>query len=165
MARTIPKDGRPLLDIFTRLTNDRLRNCNWLPPIGQFFFCQPIRLRPLLPPPGWDSRPGLPWLESAPRLISPYMYKIDTVYQLFIWLTDWLYYSGLINFIGIKAKCCHLKNWPLKEVLGRCLSELIDWRYSQACWIVGIFDRALYTVAPLSLSLVQLSPSSTSLCE
>ncbi len=37
---------------------------------------------------------------------------------------------GLINYINTIAKCRHLKNW----LCGRCLSEFIDWRYSQSCW-------------------------------
>ncbi len=26
------------------------------------------------------------------------------------------------------------KNWPIKGLCDRCLSEFIDWRYSQSCW-------------------------------
>jgi hypothetical protein len=37
---------------------------------------------------------------------------------------------GLINFIDTKAKCRHLN----KILCRRCLSEFIDWRYSQSCW-------------------------------
>jgi hypothetical protein len=29
----------------------------------------------------------------------------------------------LINYIETKAKCCHLKNWPVKGLCARCLSE------------------------------------------
>ncbi len=35
---------------------------------------------------------------------------------------------GLINYIDTKA------NWPVKGLCGKCLSEFIDWRYSQSCW-------------------------------
>jgi len=42
--------------------------------------------------------------------------------------------DGLINYIDTKAKCRHLKNWPVKGLCGRCLSEFIDRRYSQSCW-------------------------------
>ncbi len=30
---------------------------------------------------------------------------------------------GLLNYIDTKAKCRHLKNWPVKALCGRCLSE------------------------------------------
>ncbi len=40
----------------------------------------------------------------------------------------------LINFIDTKAKCRHIKNWPVKGLCGRCVSEFIDWRYSQSWW-------------------------------
>ncbi len=29
---------------------------------------------------------------------------------------------GLINYKDTKVKCCHLKNWPVKRLCGRCLS-------------------------------------------
>ncbi len=29
---------------------------------------------------------------------------------------------GLIKYIDTKAKCCHLKNWPVNGLCGRCLS-------------------------------------------
>ncbi len=38
------------------------------------------------------------------------------------------------HWVDTKTKCRHLKNWPLKGLWGRCLSELIDRRYSQSCW-------------------------------
>ncbi len=60
-----------------------------------------------------------------------------------------------INFIDTKAKYRHLKNWSVKGLCGRCLSKFIDWRYSQSCWY---FRPSLWTVAPLTFSLVQLSP-------
>ncbi len=33
------------------------------------------------------------------------------------------YVLGLINIIDMKAKCCHLKNLPVKGLCGRCLSK------------------------------------------
>ncbi len=45
---------------------------------------------------------------------------------------DWGNY-GLTNYIDINAKCRHLKNF-VKALCGMCLSEFIDWRYSQSCW-------------------------------
>ncbi len=42
---------------------------------------------------------------------------------------------GLINYIDTKAKCRHRKKLTCVKVLcGRCLSEFVDWRYSQSCW-------------------------------
>ncbi len=41
---------------------------------------------------------------------------------------------GLINYIDTKAKCRHLKYWPVKGLFGKCLSKLIDWRYIQSYW-------------------------------
>jgi hypothetical protein len=39
------------------------------------------------------------------------------------------------------------KNWPVKGLCGRCLSEFVDWRISgDAVSHVGIFDPALWTV-------------------
>ncbi len=32
---------------------------------------------------------------------------------------------GLVNYIDTKAKCRHLKNWPVKGLCGRCSSEFI----------------------------------------
>jgi hypothetical protein len=36
--------------------------------------------------------------------------------------------------VDIKAKCVNIKNAHVKRLCGRCLSEFIDWRYSQSCW-------------------------------
>jgi hypothetical protein len=69
---------------------------------------------------------------------------------------------GLINYIDTKAKCRHLKHWPVKGLGGRCLSEFIDWRYIVSH--VGIFDPALWTVAPLTFSLVHSPPPSPLPC-
>ncbi len=68
----------------------------------------------------------------------------------------------LINYIYTKAKCCHLKNWPVKGLCDRCLSEFIDWRYRQSCWYCQpsfvnycpsnlLFDSTLPHVNPLSV--------------
>ncbi len=38
---------------------------------------------------------------------------------------------------------------------GRCLSEFIDWRFSQSCWY---FRPSFGTIAPLTFSLVLLLP-------
>jgi hypothetical protein len=51
-----------------------------------------------------------------------------------------------------EAKCCHLKNFSVKGLCGRCLSEFKDWRH------FSIFDPTLSTVAPLTYFLVQLPP-------
>ncbi len=64
---------------------------------------------------------------------------------------------GIINFIDTTAKCHHLTILTCKGTCGRCLSEFIDWRYSQFSH-VGIFLPALWTLAPLTFSLFQLSP-------
>jgi len=37
-----------------------------------------------------------------------------------------------IRLIEGNAKCRHLKKWPVKGLCGRCLSEFMDWRYSQS---------------------------------
>ncbi len=41
---------------------------------------------------------------------------------------------GLINYIDTKANWCHPKNWAVKGLWCRCLSEFMDWRYSQSRW-------------------------------
>ncbi len=58
---------------------------------------------------------------------------------------------GLINDIDTKAKCCHLK----RDFAARVYQSL--WTGDTVSH-VGIFDPVLRTVAPLPLSLVQLSP-------
>ncbi len=55
---------------------------------------------------------------------------------------------GLINFIKTPNPRCRLH---------RCLIEFIDWRYSQSCWY---FRPALWTIAPLTFSLVSSLPLS-----
>jgi hypothetical protein len=73
-------------------------------------------------------------------------------------------HHGLINYIDTKAKCRHLNKIPVKGLRGRCLSEFIDWRYSQSCWY---FRPGSWTVAPLTFSLVKtlLPLPPPSLCE
>ncbi len=63
---------------------------------------------------------------------------------------------GLIIYIDTKAKCRHLKIWTCKRTLRQVFIRIYtaNWRYSQSR---GIFDPALWTVAPLTFSLV-LSP-------
>ncbi len=43
------------------------------------------------------------------------------------------YCHRLMNNIETKAKGRHLKKLTCKGLGGRCLSEFIDWRYSQSC--------------------------------
>ncbi len=55
--------------------------------------------------------------------------------RLKIWYIGVYTYSHrLINYIDTKAKYRHLKYWTVKGLCGRCLSEFVDWRYSQSCW-------------------------------
>ncbi len=64
---------------------------------------------------------------------------------------------GLINYIDTKAKCCHLKKLTCKGTLRQVfLRVYMDWRYSQSCWY---FLPSFANCAPLTFSLVQLSPS------
>ncbi len=42
--------------------------------------------------------------------------------------------NRLINYLDTKARCRHLKNWPVKGVCGMCLSYIIDWRCRQSSW-------------------------------
>jgi hypothetical protein len=61
----------------------------------------------------------------------------------------------IINYKDTKRKCRHLKKFPVKGLCCRCLLKYIDWRQSV---MVGIFDPALWTIAPLTFSLVQPPP-------
>ncbi len=59
---------------------------------------------------------------------------------------------GILNYKDTKAKCRHIKNWPLKGLCGRCLSEFMN--------------SALRTVAPLTFCLAQHShPHPLSQCQ
>ncbi len=60
------------------------------------------------------------------------------------------YRHGLNNYKDTKPKCR----------LYWCLIEFIDWRYSQSCWY---FRPALWTIAPLTFSLVSSPPPPPSL--
>ncbi len=60
---------------------------------------------------------------------------------------------GLINYIDSKAKCFHLKKLTCVGTLRHVC--IVDWRFSQYYWY---FRPGLWTVAPLTFSLVQLSP-------
>jgi hypothetical protein len=63
---------------------------------------------------------------------------------------------GLFNYIDNNAKCRHLKNWPVKGLCGRWLSEFIDWSYSQSC---QYFWPSFVNCFPCNLlSLVQRYP-------
>ncbi len=66
------------------------------------------------------------------------------------------YGAWLINHIDTKSKCRHLKILNCKGILRQVFIEFIYWRYSQSCWYFE--DPSLCTVAPLTFSLVQLSP-------
>ncbi len=75
----------------------------------------------------------------------------------------------LINYIGTKAKKCwwrqcnvmSSKNLPVLGLRYRCLSEFIDWRYSQSSWY---FRASFVNVAPPTFSLVELSTLPSLLC-
>ncbi len=49
------------------------------------------------------------------------------------------------------------KNWPVKGLCGRCLSDLWTGDAGSHVGILTIFDPALWTIAPLAFSLVHLS--------
>ncbi len=68
---------------------------------------------------------------------------------------------GLTNYIDTKAKCRHLKNWRVKRLCGRCLSEFIDWRYIHS-WLV--FSTQHCELLPLYPSLWFNSPPSPLPC-
>ncbi len=75
-----------------------------------------------------------------------------------------------IRLIKVSAKCRHLKNWPVKALCGRCLSEYTDWRflaYIQSRWYFqSSFVICTLSCCPsplLSGSTLPLPPSS--LCE
>ncbi len=70
---------------------------------------------------------------------------------------------GLINFIDTKAKCRNLKKLTCRGTLRQVFinqSLLTGDTISH----VGIFDPALWTVAPLTFSLVQLSSPPSLTC-
>ncbi len=69
-----------------------------------------------------------------------------------------LRYFPAMDYIDTKAKCRHLNNLHVKGLCGQCLSEFLE--FGGTISHVGISDPALWTVAPLTFSLVQLSLSS-----
>ncbi len=63
----------------------------------------------------------------------------------------------LFNRIDTKSKCRHLKKLTCKGLWGRCTVYQSYWT-GDTVSLVGIFDPVLWSVAPLTFSLVQLSP-------
>ncbi len=51
-------------------------------------------------------------------------------------------YHGQINFKDTRAKCCHLKNWPVKGLCGRCLSV---WGSLPPRFLFGWFSNFVVT--------------------
>jgi hypothetical protein len=82
------------------------------------------------------------FLKTRFNVVSPGLESQLTKVNFYVWIesTSHPYSScesimhGLINYIDAIAKCRHLKNGPVKWLCGSCLSEFIDWRYSQSCW-------------------------------
>ncbi len=72
-------------------------------------------------------------------------------------------FTILTYYKDIKSKCRHLKNWPVKGLCGRCLSEFIDWRYSKSWWY-RYFRGSFVTFCPSNL-LWFICPPPPSLCE
>jgi hypothetical protein len=77
---------------------------------------------------------------SGPNQEKPHTTPSSTVYI-------YLFYISLEQTSCAASK----ENVRVKGLCDRCLSEFIDWRYSQSCWY---FCPSL---APLTFSLVQLS--------
>jgi len=99
------------------------------------------------------------------------------------YIFDVLWSHRLINYIDTKAKCRHLKKLTCKGTLrqlfmrvyyrleiqsvmfglcGSCLSEFIDWRYSQS---KGYFRPSFVNWCPSNLLSGSTSPQPRSLCE
>jgi hypothetical protein len=118
-----------------------------------------ILISPLLPWPGKNIRPAP--LANAWEDSSANRKKIFGGF-LFVWIPKKFFRSRpqvslTSHNIDIKAKCRHLKNWTVKGLCGRCLSEFIDRRYSQSCWyfrpsFVDCFPSTLLSGSPLPLS-------------
>ncbi len=87
-------------------------------------------------------------------------YKLIPKKETFVLLYNGKCY-GLISYIDSTAKCHHLKNLTCKGTL-RQVSIRVFRLEIQSVMLVGIFDPALWTVAPLTFSLVRLSPSRVS---
>ncbi len=67
-----------------------------------------------------------------------------------------IYSHGLINYTDTKMKCRHLKKMSYKGTLRQVFLRVEQ--TGETVSHVGIFDQALWTVAPLTFSLVQLTP-------
>ncbi len=80
--------------------------------------------------------------------------KQITTKEIWTWDTG----TNYSNYIETKTKCRLLKILTCKGTSRQVFSRLyIDRRYSQSSH-VGIFDPAVWAVAPLTFSLVHLSP-------
>ncbi len=66
---------------------------------------------------------------QGPKCSSTYCMHVCTVHRL---------YHGLITYT--KAKCRHLKNWPIKGLYGRCISV---WG-TLSSWIFAIGDLTIF---------------------
>ncbi len=71
-----------------------------------------------------------------------------------------VYNHRLINYKYPKTKFHHLKNWPVKGLCRRFLSEFIDWTYCKSCW----YFRPSFVNCCLS-NLLSSSPPPPSLCQ
>ncbi len=60
-------------------------------------------------------------------------------------------WRAIVNYIDTKAKCRHLKKMTCKRLCGKCLSEFIDWRYSQSCWYFHCFRPSFVNCCPSNL--------------
>ncbi len=59
--------------------------------------------------------------DSPMRGVGAYFVHVVGFLNLAIFATWKSFQHGLINYIDTKAKCCNLKNWPVKGLCGRCL--------------------------------------------
>jgi hypothetical protein len=65
---------------------------------------------------------------------------------------------GLINFIDIKAKCCHLKKLPCKGTLQQVFIRVYTLEILSAILPYWYFRPSFVNCCPLPFSLVYLSP-------
>jgi hypothetical protein len=70
-------------------------------------------------------------------LVAPFFSYVYRKYTLSFPLCLSYYIAGactswLFRLQSKMSKCLHLKNWPVKGLCGRCLSEFVDWRSSQS---------------------------------
>ncbi len=119
------------------------------------------------------NSPFTPLSPSSLRLYLLFIYPFFTAFScsaafssrlfflLFIHISSLFLFILLIYILifklFLKPKQNVAKNWPVKGLRGRCLSEFIDWRYSQSCWY---FRLCFVNCCPSNL----LS-GSTSLCQ